>query len=79
VASFAGGLVRLPGGQELGVDMGLPSGLTYACAAETMIAAHLGPSTRVSVGGQLDVSLVARLREEGRQLGFRVHVDRRGP
>lgn len=71
---FAGGLVELPGRRPLGLDMGLPAGISYACTAETMILAHLGPSAMPSLGNQLDVGLVARLREAGHRLGFTLHL-----
>lgn len=69
-----GGLVRLPQGRDLGIDLGVPRGVTYACAAETMIIAHRLQDPVVSRGGHLDVSLVRTLRDAGPELGFALHV-----
>lgn len=69
-----GGLVRLPGGRDLGIDLGVPSGVTYACAAETMILAHRLADPVVSKGGRLNVELVRTLRAAGPRLGFGLHL-----
>jgi len=74
-----GGLVRLPAGRDLGIELGVPSGVTYACAAETMILAHRLADPVVSRGGQLDVELVRTLRAAGPQLGFGLHLPETHP
>lgn len=74
VAVFAGGLVVLPGGRALGLSTGLPTGVTYACTAETMILACLRGAPVTSFGDRLGADLVARLSAEGRRLGFRLHL-----
>jgi predicted amino acid dehydrogenase len=69
-----GGLVRLPGGRPLDIDLGVPGGVTYACAAETMILAHQLADPRVSRGGRLDPGFVQDLRAAGARLGFALHL-----
>ena len=69
-----GGLVRLPGGRPLDIDLGVPPGVTYACAAETMILAHRLADPRVSRGGRLDPGFVQELRAAGARLGFALHL-----
>ncbi|AYN37358.1 putrescine aminotransferase [Streptomyces albus] len=70
----AGGLVRMPADQDLGVDFGVPSGVTYACTAETMIVAHRLHDPVVSYGEKLSVDLVRMLREEAQRLGYRLYL-----
>ncbi|MDX3129429.1 aminotransferase class III-fold pyridoxal phosphate-dependent enzyme [Streptomyces europaeiscabiei] len=70
----AGGLVRMPGGRDLGIDFGVPSGVTYACTAETMIIAHRLHDPVVSHGDRLSVDLVRMLRDEARKLGYRLYL-----
>lgn len=70
----AGGLVRMPGGRDLGIDFGVPSGVTYACTAETMIIAHRLHDPVVSHGDKLSVDLVRMLRDEARKLGYRLYL-----
>ncbi|MET9544764.1 aminotransferase class III-fold pyridoxal phosphate-dependent enzyme [Streptomyces sp. NPDC006627] len=70
----AGGLVQLPGGRDLGVDFGVPSGVTYACTAETMVLAHRLHDPVVSHGDKLSVDLVRMLRDEARKLGYRLYL-----
>ncbi|QEU90185.1 aminotransferase class III-fold pyridoxal phosphate-dependent enzyme [Streptomyces kanamyceticus] len=70
----AGGLVEMPGRQDLGVDFGVPSGVTYACTAETMILAHRLHDPVVSHGEKLSVELVRLLRDEAQRLGYRLHL-----
>ncbi|MFF1300163.1 MULTISPECIES: aminotransferase class III-fold pyridoxal phosphate-dependent enzyme [unclassified Streptomyces] len=70
----AGGLVQMPGGRDLGVDFGVPSGVTYACTAETMILAHRLHDPVVSHGDKLSVDLVRMLRDEARKLGYRLYL-----
>lgn len=69
-----GGLVRLPGDRPLEIDLGVPAGVTYACAAETMILAHRLADPRVSRGGRLDPLFVQELRDAGARLGFALHL-----
>ncbi|MFF3525801.1 aminotransferase class III-fold pyridoxal phosphate-dependent enzyme [Streptomyces rubiginosohelvolus] len=74
VAVVAGGLIRLPGGQDTGIAFGLPAGVAYACTAETMIAAHRLADPVVSHGERLSISLVRALREDAAKLGYRLHL-----
>lgn len=73
----AGGLVELPGKRDLGVDFGVPSGVTYACTAETMIIAHRLSDPVVSHGEKLSVDLVRLLRDEAARLGYRLYLPER--
>ncbi|MFJ8403576.1 aminotransferase class III-fold pyridoxal phosphate-dependent enzyme [Streptomyces microflavus] len=70
----AGGLVEMPGRRDLGVDFGVPSGVTYACTAETMIIAHRLHEPVVSHGEKLSVDLVRMLRTEAARLGYRLYL-----
>ncbi|EGX56654.1 putative class-III aminotransferase [Streptomyces zinciresistens K42] len=70
----AGGLVRMPGGRDMGIDFGVPHGVTYACTAETMILAHRLHDPVVSHGDRLSVDLVRMLRDEARKLGYRLYL-----
>jgi predicted amino acid dehydrogenase len=78
VTVFAGGLVDLPGGRPLGLSLGLPPGVSYACTAETMIIAGSPDTLDVSVGDQLSVAHLTALRAAGRRLGFRLHLPTKG-
>ncbi|MGW0817332.1 aminotransferase class III-fold pyridoxal phosphate-dependent enzyme [Streptomyces viridiviolaceus] len=69
-----GGLIRMPGDQDTGIAFGLPDGLTYACTAETMIAAHRLADPVVSHGERLSTDLVRTLREDAVRLGYRLHL-----
>jgi acetylornithine/succinyldiaminopimelate/putrescine aminotransferase/predicted amino acid dehydrogenase len=69
-----GGLVALPGDADLGLDLGLPPGLTWACLAETVLLAHCGGPPRGSVGDRLDAGLVQALRADAGRFGFRPHM-----
>jgi acetylornithine/succinyldiaminopimelate/putrescine aminotransferase/predicted amino acid dehydrogenase len=67
-----GGIIELPGGAELGVELGLGHGLTYACMAETMLICFEGQFAQGSIGNQLSVELVERVRGFGERHGFSV-------
>lgn len=74
VLIVAGGLVQMPGGRDSGIAFGLPHGVTYACTAETMIAAHRLDNPVVSHGERLSGTLVRMLSEDAARLGFRLHL-----
>lgn len=77
VTVVAGGLIRMPGDRDTGLDFGLPYGVTYACTAETMIAAHRLDDPVVSQGERLSGQLVRTLRDDAARLGFRLHLPER--
>ncbi|MGW8451569.1 aminotransferase class III-fold pyridoxal phosphate-dependent enzyme [Streptomyces niveus] len=77
VMVVAGGLIRMPGDRDTGLDFGLPYGVTYACTAETMIAAHRLDDPVVSQGERLSGQLVRTLRDDAARLGFRLHLPER--
>lgn len=70
VLLFDGGIVALPGLQDLGVRYGLESGHAYACMTETMLIALSGEEDLVSVGSTLTTGSVTRLRELAAVHGF---------
>jgi acetylornithine/succinyldiaminopimelate/putrescine aminotransferase/predicted amino acid dehydrogenase len=74
-----GGLIALPAEAHLGLDLGVPAGLTWACLAETVLLAHRCGPPRGSVGDRLDAGLVQALRAEARRFGFRPRVERVAP
>ncbi|MET9866962.1 aminotransferase class III-fold pyridoxal phosphate-dependent enzyme [Streptomyces sp. NPDC006386] len=74
VLVVAGGLIRMPGDQDTGIAFGLPDGVTYACTAETMIAAHGLADPVVSNGERLSPDLVRTLRQGAERLGFRLYL-----
>ncbi|WP_186780120.1 aminotransferase class III-fold pyridoxal phosphate-dependent enzyme [Streptomyces salinarius] len=74
VLVVAGGLIRMPGDQDTGIAFGLPDGVTYACTAETMIAAHRLADPVVSHGERLSTGLVRALREDAARFGYRLYL-----
>lgn len=70
----AGGLVRLPGDRDLNIDFGLPAGVTYACTAETLVAAAQFDNPVLSKGDRLDLDAVRLIGHQAQALGFRLHV-----
>ncbi len=76
VTVVPGGLVELPGGRDLGVDFGLPPGVTYACTAETLVAAAHLEDPVLSRGDRLDLDAVRLVGTQARALGFGLHVRR---
>jgi predicted amino acid dehydrogenase len=73
-----GGLVEMPAGRDLGVDFGLAPGVTYACTAETLVAAARLDDPVLSRGGRLDLDAVRVVGDQARELGFRLHVTQGG-
>lgn len=75
VTVVAGGLVRLPGHADLGVDFGLPPGVTYACTAETLVAAARLHDPVLSRGDRLDLDAVRLVGRQAREMGFALHLE----
>ncbi len=67
-----GGVVAVPGRANLGCDFGFEAGFAYACMAETMILGLDGCTQHTSLGADLPLDGILRLRERGRAHGFSV-------
>jgi acetylornithine/succinyldiaminopimelate/putrescine aminotransferase/predicted amino acid dehydrogenase len=65
-----GGLVLMPGRQSLGVGVGLPEGMAYACMAETMVMSLEGHLRHGSIGSDLSLSRILELEEQACRHGF---------
>lgn len=72
VLVFDGGVVRPPGEVDFDFYFGLPSGLAYACMAETMILALAQRFEGYSIGGNLTTSKVDEISRLGHEFGFRL-------
>jgi predicted amino acid dehydrogenase len=73
-----GGLVRVPGGFDLGLDLGLPRGFALACMAETMILALERRYEDYTLGREVSVERVLEIDELAEKHGFEVEGFRRG-
>ncbi len=67
-----GGVVAVPGMADLGWDFGFEQGLAYACMAETMILGLEHMYEDHSIGTDLNLPTILRLRELGASLGFKL-------
>jgi predicted amino acid dehydrogenase len=65
-----GGVIRVPGGQDVGFSFGLPPGAVYACMAETMMLGLEHRSEHGSLGGQLNEDFLRYVRELSSKHGF---------
>ncbi|WP_208721124.1 aminotransferase class III-fold pyridoxal phosphate-dependent enzyme [Corallococcus aberystwythensis] len=66
-----GGVVAVPGRPELGWSFGFEKGLAYACMAETMILGLDHHYEDTSLGADLNLPTILRLRQRGEALGFK--------
>lgn len=66
-----GGVVAVPGLPDLGWSFGFEKGLAYACMAETMILGLEHHSEDTSLGADLNLPNILRLRLAGEALGFK--------
>jgi predicted amino acid dehydrogenase len=66
-----GGVVAVPGLPELGWSFGFEKGLAYACMAETMILGLEHHYEDTSLGADLNLPAILRLRQQGDALGFK--------
>jgi len=66
-----GGLVEALEGVDFGFDYGLPSGITFACMAETMALALEGRFEDYTVGKELSLDKVAEIERIAAKHGFR--------
>ena len=65
-----GGLVRVPGEPDLGLDLGRGRGIAYACMAETMLLALEHAYRDTSLGTELQVETVRALDALAEEHGF---------
>jgi len=72
VLVFEGGVVKVPGDVEFGLDFGFPPGTSYACMAETMILALEGRYEGFSLGRNLSVEQVDEIAGLAEKHGFRL-------
>ena len=72
VLAIDGGVVAVPGLPEFHWKFGFEPGLAYACMAETMILALEHHYEDTSIGTDLNLPMILRLRNAGATLGFRL-------
>ncbi|MDN5345484.1 MAG: hypothetical protein PWQ18_1598 [Clostridia bacterium] len=67
-----GGVVEVPGEANFNLNFGYPSGLAYACMAETMILALEGKIENFTLGRELTVEQIDTINRLAAKHGFRV-------
>lgn len=70
VLVIEGGVVRIPGTPEFGLDFGFPRGTAYACMAETMMLAMEGRRENFTLGRDVSVEQVRETRAMADRLGL---------
>jgi predicted amino acid dehydrogenase len=65
-----GGVVKVPGEVQFGLNFGLAPGLALACMSETMILALEGRYENYTLGKEISVSRVLEMGELARKHGF---------
>jgi acetylornithine/succinyldiaminopimelate/putrescine aminotransferase/predicted amino acid dehydrogenase len=65
-----GGIIRVPGAQDLGCSFGLPKGKVYACMAETIMLGLEKRYQHGSIGNHLDQVFMIYMRELACRHGF---------
>lgn len=68
---FEGGVVSMPGAADLGFDLALPPGKTYACMAEAMVLALEGRYESYSLGKRVQIGQVREIAQLAHKHGFR--------
>ncbi len=71
VLVFEGGIVDMPGVADLGFDLALPPGKTYACMAEAMVLALEGRYESYSLGKRVETVQVREMARLAQRHGFR--------
>jgi acetylornithine/succinyldiaminopimelate/putrescine aminotransferase/predicted amino acid dehydrogenase len=72
VLFIEGGLVCLPGGQDLGLNNGLPEGVAFACVIETILLALEHNYAHTSLGVDLEPTFIERIGALAQKHGFTV-------
>ena len=72
VSLIGGGILHVPGHADFGIDLGLRTGLAYACMAEVMLLALEGRYESYSLGQRIQRDRVREIGELARKHGFRV-------
>ncbi|MDN5364648.1 MAG: fatty aldehyde-rating acyl-ACP reductase [Eubacteriales bacterium] len=72
VLVIEGGLVEVPGEVDFGFDFGLPSGLAYACMAETMILALERRYESFTLGREISLAQVEEIAALAAKHGFKL-------
>lgn len=72
---FEGGIMDMPGAADLGFDLALPPGKTYACMAEAMVLALEGRYESYSLGKRVQVEQVQEIAGLTRRHGFRATIN----
>ena len=67
-----GGMVEVPGSVNFGFDFGFPTGMAYACMAETMILALEGRFESYTLGKNITLNQVEYIAGLGAKHGFEV-------
>lgn len=70
VTIIEGGVVKVPGNVKFNFDFGLPSGMCYACMAETMILAMENRFEDYSLGSRLEMDKVNEMAKLAQKHGF---------
>ncbi len=72
VLIIEGGAVQVPGTVDFGFDFGFPSGLAYACMAETMLLALEGRCEDYSLGRDLKLDQIRETSALAQKHGFKL-------
>lgn len=77
VLVFDGGVIKVPGEPDFGIDFGFPPGLGEACMAETMVLALEGRFEDYTLGRDLSCEQVDEIAAMARKHGFSIAGFRR--
>jgi len=72
---FEGGIMDMPGAADLGFDLALSPGKTYACMAEAMVLALEGRYESYSLGKRVRVEQVHEIAQLAHKHGFRATMN----
>ncbi|MFC1530609.1 shikimate dehydrogenase, partial [Gemmatimonadota bacterium] len=72
VLVIEGGLVQVPGEIDLGFDIGYPPGVVLACMAETIILCLEGICEHSSIGRNISLAEVERMKDLADKHGFKL-------
>lgn len=77
VLAIDGGVIRVPGPVDLGLNFGFPPGTAEACIAETMILTCEGRFESFTLGGYISVNQVSEIANLAKKHGFKIDGLRR--